>query len=116
MPCKRCRHLRRSCDFSSVPAREERRGPHPDGSVGELKDRSACMERILQHHFPDLLLDLDALRETCESLTSRGCVVDQDESCVELPETNPSAPASDSPGIEDENCTLDYVDGTTVRT
>jgi hypothetical protein len=116
MPCKRCRHLRRSCDFSSVPVREERREPHPDRSVEELKDRTACMERILRHHFPDLSLGIDALRNTCNSLPLRRGVVDQDEMSVEMSETIPSAPASDNPGIEDENCTLDYVDGTTVRT
>jgi hypothetical protein len=116
MPCKRCRHLRRSCDFSPLPAREERREPHPDPVVEELKDRSACMERILRYHFPDLSLDIESLRDTCNSFPSRRDTVDQNEARVELPETIPSAPASDSPGIEDENCTLDYVDGTTVRT
>jgi hypothetical protein len=115
MPCKRCRHLRRLCDFKPVPAREERRESYPDRSVEELKDRSACMECILRHHFPDMSLDIDALRYTCDRLPL-GSVADQSETSVELPETIPSAPASDSPGIEDENCTLDYVDGTTVRT
>jgi hypothetical protein len=73
------------------------------------------MERILRHHFPDLSLDIDALRHTCESLSLR-IDVDQDQSDLELAENISSVPASDSPGIEDENCTLDYVDDTTVRT
>jgi hypothetical protein len=116
MPCKRCHHLRRSCEFNVRPAREERREPHLDGSVEELKDRSTYMERILRHHFPDLSLEIEALRHTCESLPSRRDFVDQDDTCIGLPGTVPSAPASDSPDIEDENCTIDYVDDTTVRT
>jgi hypothetical protein len=116
MPCKRCHHLRRSCEFNVGPAREERREPHLHGSVEELRDRSTYMERILRHHFPDLSLEIEALRHTCESLSSRKGSVDQDDTSIELLETAPSAPASDSPGIEDENCTIDYVDGTTVRT
>jgi hypothetical protein len=80
------------------------------------------MERILRHHFPHLSLDVDALREYCDTLlperdtVDQGDTVDQDGTRVELPEAIPSAPASDGPGLEDENCTLDYVDGTTVRT
>jgi hypothetical protein len=114
-PCKRCRHLRRSCDFDSVPVRQDRRELQPVGSFNELRDRSTCMERILRHHVPHLSLDIDALREYCDSLLPERDTVDQDDTRVELPEAIPGAPASDGPGLEDEDCTLDYVDGTTVR-
>jgi hypothetical protein len=67
------------------------------------------MERILRHHVPHLSL------EYCDSLLPERDTVDQDDTRVELPEAIPSAPASDGPGLEDEDCTLDYVDGTTVR-
>jgi hypothetical protein len=115
MPCKRCRHLRRSCEFNEVPAREEWHEPHTSRSVKELKDRAMYMERILQHHFPNLGVDVTSLRHACATLSSREGI-DQDRSNVQLPDTISNAPIPDNPEIEDENCTLDYVDGTTVRT
>ncbi|KAF2028093.1 hypothetical protein EK21DRAFT_102056 [Setomelanomma holmii] len=114
-PCKRCRHLRRSCEFNVVPALEERREHRFGRSIDELKDRSTYMERILRHHFPNLALDIDTLRHTCETLPSLRAGIDQLETSVQPPGPVANAPASESPGIEDENCTLDYVDGATVQ-
>jgi hypothetical protein len=91
------------------------------------------MERILRHYFPHLSLQIDALRETCDSLPPESDSVARDDARETIipdapaspeiiipnapvsPETTPSAPASDWPSLEDENCTLDYLDGTTVR-
>ncbi|KAH7082647.1 hypothetical protein BKA63DRAFT_486109 [Paraphoma chrysanthemicola] len=114
-PCKRCRHLRRTCEFNAAPAREERRELRHGHSNEELKDRSVYMERVLRHHLPNLALDIDTLRRTCERLPSSRAGIDQLETSVQPPELIASAPTSESPGIEDENCTLDYVDGATVH-
>ncbi|KAL5119245.1 hypothetical protein ACEQ8H_002732 [Pleosporales sp. CAS-2024a] len=117
MPCKRCCHLQRSCDFN-VPStlQEQRREIQAHRSVEELKRRTAYMESILRHHFPDLPLDTEALRHAAETLSLRkDGLYHQDETGVGASQVVPSASVSDSPNIEDENCTLDYVDGTTAH-
>lgn len=72
------------------------------------------MEAILRHHLPRINLDVEALRQTCESLPSWP---DLGQSSVPAMPLEPAVapPASESPGIEDENCTVEYVDDTTAR-
>ncbi|KAF2716174.1 hypothetical protein K431DRAFT_279470 [Polychaeton citri CBS 116435] len=110
-PCRRCRHLRRACEFKASPTVADKRGSGFADSLYELRERLRCMESILKHHFPDLSLDIDSLRRSCDSLPlllpSRPLQPDTEEQVTEaLP---------NSPGIEDEDCTVDYVDGTTTH-
>lgn len=116
MPCRRCRHLRRPCEFSHQPATADKRAPDFAGSVKDLMDRLRCMGFILKHHFPHLALDIDSLRRTCDTLSAQKSRHDQNETTAELLEPSGNAQPSESPGIEDENCTIDSVDDTTVRT
>ena len=79
-------------------------------------DRMRCMESILKHHFPNLALDIVSLRRTCDTLSSPSPPRDQNDAIPEPIELSGNAQVSDSPDIGDENCTIDRVDGTTVRT
>lgn len=116
MPCRRCRHLRRPCEFSQQPAPADKRAPDFAGSVKDLMDRLRCMGFILKHHFPQLALDIESLRRTCDTLSAQNPRHDQSETTTaELLEPSGNAQPSESPGIEDENCTIDSVDDTTVR-
>lgn len=108
MPCKRCRHLKRACEFSPT-AREGDAG----NMLNELKDRAQCMESILRHHFPGLGLDIDSLRQTCNSLSPATTKPAHDGTAPESTEL--VLHPNESPGIEDENCTIEDVDGQTVR-
>jgi hypothetical protein len=70
---------------------------------------------MLKHHFPTLALDIDSVRRTCETLTSSIPEPVQYEATVEVLRPSVNAQPSESPGIEDEDCTIDYVDGSTAR-
>ncbi|KAF2630548.1 hypothetical protein BU25DRAFT_387843 [Macroventuria anomochaeta] len=115
MPCRRCRHLRRPCEFNLLPTTVDKRAPDFAGSVKELRDRLRYMGFILKHHFPNLALDTDSLRRTCDALCAPTLRPDENETTVESLEPRANAQQSDSPGIDDEDCTIDYVDNTTVH-
>ncbi|KAH3920577.1 hypothetical protein HBI56_071890 [Parastagonospora nodorum] len=114
MPCKRCRHLGRSCSFNRVPPRDAQREPHTRRTIEELKDRATCMARILRHHFPNLGLDIETLRYTCDALPAQDGI-DSDKPGLDLQSVAMNELASDSIGMENENCTIDCIDGTTVH-
>ncbi|USP76836.1 hypothetical protein yc1106_04110 [Curvularia clavata] len=117
-PCKRCRHLRRTCIFNNTHAPTARRGPDAAASlkeVKELRDRVRYMETLLNHHFPRLPLDVETLRSTCEALPSWSHDYGQAGTSRANIESTAVQPASDSPGIEDEKCTVEYVDDTTAQ-
>lgn len=116
MPCRRCRHLNRQCEFSRQPATTDKRASDFAGSVENLMDRLRCMGFILKCHFPDLALDIESLRRTCDTLSAQNPRHAQSEPTTELLDPSGNAQPSESPGIEDENCTIDSVDDTTVRT
>jgi hypothetical protein len=115
MPCKRCRHLRRACDFNLVPAPPNTRAPEFAESQKEQTDRLRYMTFILKHHFPDLALDVDSLRRTYDALSSLAPRSDRTEATIGSSAAPVNAQPSVSPGLEDENCTIDYVDGSTAR-
>lgn len=79
------------------------------------------MSFILKHHFPNMALDLDSLRRTCDTLSTPNPPPNRNETTSELPEPSEavyaaeSARLSGSPGIENEDCTIDLVNDTTVR-
>ncbi|KAG9383588.1 Fungal trans multi-domain protein [Pyrenophora tritici-repentis] len=111
MPCRRCRHLRRQCQFSNAPATVEKRAPDIATSFKEVMDRLQCMEYILKHHFPNLGLDIDSLRRMCDTLTLSTTQPATSTSLDPLGDEQPT----ESPGIEDEDCTVEYVDNTTAH-
>lgn len=74
------------------------------------------METLLNHHFPRLPLDVETLRRTCEALPSGSRDYGQAGATRSQIESTVVHPVSDSPGIEDEKCTVEYVDDTTART
>ncbi|KAJ6197774.1 hypothetical protein J3E72DRAFT_243552 [Bipolaris maydis] len=115
MPCKRCRHLRRTCEFHNVSAPTAKRAQEPMASSKDLKERVKYMEAILHHHLPQLPLDIDTLRRTCESLPTWSPGSDRHGTSSLPVETTAHPSASDSPGIEDEKCTVEYVDDTTAH-
>jgi hypothetical protein len=116
VPCKRCRHLRRPCEFNTLPATVDKRSPDVAGSPKDLVERVQCMSFILQHHLPHLALDIDSLRRTCDTLSAQNASPEQGETTADSLEPPVNAQPSESPGIEDEYCTIDSVDDTTVRT
>jgi hypothetical protein len=116
MPCKRCRHLRRPCEYNLVSNAMDKRASDFASSVKELRDRLRYMGFIIKHHFPNLALDIDSLRSTCDALCALSLRPDQNKTTTESLEPPANAQPSDSPGIEDEDCTIDYVNSTTVRT
>lgn len=79
------------------------------------------MSQILKHHFPDIALDLESLKRTCDALPASDVSVDRAALVVAPQQQHGDAPtqshpqSDESPGIEDENCTIDYVDGATTR-
>lgn len=73
------------------------------------------METLLNHHFPRLPLDVEALRRTCEALPSWSHDYGQLGTSRSRVESAAVQSASESPGIEDEKCTVEYVDDTTAR-
>ena len=79
-------------------------------------DRMRYMEFIVKHQFPNLAMDTVSLQRMCDSLSSPTPPRDQNEIIPESIEPSGNAQVSDSPDIGDEDCTIDRVDGTTVRT
>lgn len=75
-----------------------------------------CMEFIVKHQFPNLAMDTVSLQRMCDSLSSPTPPHDQNEIIPESVEPSGNVQVSDSPDIGDEDCTIDRVDGTTVRT
>ncbi|EUC31165.1 hypothetical protein COCCADRAFT_101951 [Bipolaris zeicola 26-R-13] len=115
MPCKRCRHLRRTCEFNNASAPTAKRAQEPMTSSKDLKERVKYMEAILHHHLPQLPLDIDTLRRTCESLPTWSPGSDRHSTSGLAVENTAHPSAADSPGIEDEKCTVEYVDDTTAH-
>lgn len=76
----------------------------------EATNRMMYMERLLKHHVPDLDPSLEGLRRACDALTIPS--PSSDPAGVQVPSAEPEV---GSPGIEDENCTLDNVDGAIAR-
>jgi hypothetical protein len=80
-----------------------------------------CMSCVLKYHFPHFALDLDSLRRTCESLSTQNPPPDRNETTLALPELSGIAKPSDdarlseNPRIENQDCTIDLIDDTTVR-
>ncbi|XPS78642.1 hypothetical protein M3J09_010652 [Ascochyta lentis] len=115
VPCKRCGHLRRLCQISA-PIAGAKRVSDSNNSMKELVNRSQYMECILKHHFPQLGLDVDSLRRTCASLPSTALPSALSPGEVSTAEAKQGhVLASDSPSIEDESCTIDYVDSTVAH-
>lgn len=118
-PCRRCRHLRRSCEFKApTAAGAEKRRSVPAQSYQELLDRSLCMETILKHHFSNLELDLASLRRACDALppSPPDTIHETDSSQQDVQVIGEiTEQSTTSPGIEDEKCTIDYIDGTVAR-
>lgn len=116
MPCKRCRHLRKQCTFGNGPATGGKRAPDPTGPFKDFMERLRCMTLILRHHLPHLSLDTESLRRTADALPAQNARPDQNDTTLELVEPPEDRQPIESPSIEDEDCTIDSVDDTTVRT
>jgi hypothetical protein len=78
-------------------------------------ERLECMSFILKHHFPHLDLDLDSLRRTCDFISTPNAPPKQHKTTSELRALPGNTQPSGSP-IENEDCTIDLVNDTTVRT
>lgn len=122
MPCRRCSHLRRPCEINARPTTSEKSSSDIVESRKDLMERLRCITFILKYYLPHLALDIDSLRSTCDHLSAPSPAREQNETPSELPglpenvEQSAITQASGSPGIEDEDCTIDSVDDTTVRT
>jgi hypothetical protein len=116
MPCRRCKHLRRQCDFNVARTIEKRSPPIAD-SVKSIVNRAQYMESLLRHHFPDLDLSTDSLRRACDALSMPSPGMLRTSGSFEAIATTGLEPnqVSDSPSIEDEGCTIDNVDGSIAR-
>ncbi|KAL4999487.1 fungal-specific transcription factor domain-containing protein [Aspergillus recurvatus] len=110
IPCSRCMHLHRTCEFKRRSSIDHDRSPVlvrsttpslPEVNVHELLERVMHMEKILKHKFEGIDLDLDSLRRMARAL-------DEHE------QNNSSAPPDEDP-IEDEVCTIDPVEDTTTH-
>ena len=116
MPCKRCRHFRRPCTFNVASTSHEKQTASDSDSLKELMDRQRCMESIIKFHFPNLALDINSLQRTCDALLSKSPrpMLDASINPAFLDRAVYTQPPG-GPGIEEEDCTIDHVDGTTVR-
>jgi hypothetical protein len=134
VPCNRCAHFQRPCEFKGSAARQptsntrDQRFVPPyetiswpdssetnqqsrtssDAEIEDLRARSNYMEHILRHTFPQLEFGIDNLRCKAESLT-----------LAKTPRHGfDEGTDSDIDGdlnIEDENCTINAVDDTIAR-
>ncbi|KAL4805159.1 fungal-specific transcription factor domain-containing protein [Aspergillus unguis] len=111
IPCSRCIHLRRQCEFRRCSTQTEYTDPpadvshekHPEVNIPELLERVTYMETILKHKFEGIGLDLDNLRRVARALEEDG-------------QSNPVVLAvPDDDPIEEENCTIDPVEDTTTH-
>ncbi|KAB8264696.1 fungal-specific transcription factor domain-containing protein [Aspergillus pseudonomiae] len=114
IPCSRCSHFHRSCEFKNrvSRAREFRayiprsRSPAIQADVRELAERSRYMERILRHTMHGISLDTDNLSQMANALAST----------KEHPRERPLEPEEeDGFSIDDEACTIDPVEDTTTH-
>lgn len=82
-------------------------------------DRMRYMECLVKHHVPDVGLDTDSLRRACSALLvptpeSQG-MHDSQVTESTRPKIAETAETAESPGIQDEDCTIDDVDGSIAR-
>ncbi|RDW77704.1 hypothetical protein BP6252_05757 [Coleophoma cylindrospora] len=108
VPCRRCTHFRRACKFDTQPSPRDagvasRSSRGPNTYPRDLLDRSQYMERILRHKFPSISLETESLRHMAESLDG------EDSATVNTGEDE------DDFGIDDEICTIDPVEDTTIH-
>jgi hypothetical protein len=116
-PCKRCKHLRRPCDFN-VTQTPEKRVPALADTLKSMADRVQLMERLLKHHLPAIDLDTESLRQACEALSvpSPDLTVTENESSQMMESPEPRSPiSSNGLGLEGEGCTIDNLNGTIAR-
>lgn len=120
MPCRRCRDLRRHCEYSTTAAPDRASAAQADW-LRTLVERSKYMEAILQHHLPSLSLQTESLKRASENLPS---VLASPEEPGKPPEHTPrrnpdaaenddAAPAAESP--LDEVCTIDVINDDVAR-
>jgi hypothetical protein len=116
-PCKRCKHLRRPCDFN-VTQTPEKRIPAAADTLKSMADRVQLMEQLLKHHVPTIDLDTESLRQACEALSvpSPDLTVTENESSQMMgPPERRSPISSNGLGLEGEGCTIDNLNGTIAR-
>jgi hypothetical protein len=116
-PCKRCKHLRRPCDFN-VTQTPEKRVPALADTLKSMADRVQLMERLLKHHVPTIDLDTESLRQACEALSvpSPDLTATENESSQMMESPEPRSPiSSNGLGLEGEGCTIDNLNGTIAR-
>lgn len=137
MPCRRCRDLRRHCEYSSSsgggaaaepPTRDGRGGGAtvPTEWVRTLYDRARYMEALLRHHVPALSLQTESLRRAAEALPGPAPGREEQRPPEQQPRPrqtpaagtrgeaeNGASPAAESP--LDEVCTIDVVDDDVAR-
>lgn len=113
IPCSRCSHFHRLCEFKSRAQRVREFRPYVPsrpqvarGDVRGLVQRSRYMERILRHTVQGISLDTSSLSKLADALTTS-----KDTHRA----TSPVAEEADSPSIDDEACTLDPVGDTTTH-
>lgn len=73
VPCRRCRHHSRRCEFNSYyrdDARESDRSAVLTRNDVPESDRVKYMERILSHFVPGITFDIPTLRKVAGSLRS----------------------------------------------
>lgn len=115
MPCKRCKHLRRSCDFDVSPTLDKR-APVLMGSHKSLAERIRLMERLLKHHVPAIDLDIKSLRQACDALSVPSPDLTDVRSSPGVGSSDPTSYGSVSHfGIGDTVCTVDNVGGAIAR-
>jgi hypothetical protein len=73
VPCRRCRHHSRRCEFNSYyrdDARESDRSAVLTRNDVSEPERVKYMERILSHYVPGITFDIPTLQKVAESLRS----------------------------------------------
>jgi hypothetical protein len=116
-PCKRCKHLRRPCDFNVAPA-PDKRVPALEDSLKVMADRMQLMERLLKHHVPVIDLETESLRQACDALSmpSPDLTAMESQSSQMIVSSEPASPiSSNRHGIEGEGCTIENVNGAIAR-
>lgn len=124
-PCKRCRHLRRPCQFASLatPGARQRTEMSTDSlrpdivtesrisvdaNIQDLVERCNYLERIAKHHHPNLELDVDSLRRHAQRLANTT------RQTTDRSRNSPSLEEG-ALALDEEKCTVDPVDESVAR-
>lgn len=112
VPCRRCTHFRRPCEFSALGSAGHEAGGSQGSQLSntyikELLERARYMETILKATIRDIALDTVSLRGRAEDILT--------ESPVAGESSRRASDDDNDAALEEEVCTINPVEDTTTR-